>query len=166
MKRRWRYTFAPCISMCSYFRFRRKVLSIISGFKSKPTAHACECWVYILVMSIFFFLQPSSVQQSALPHSKASKSTGMSSAELWVVGDVDVEMEAGGERRSVYPTWKSMEDNLAQHFLLFFPSFFKSPFLWVPKADWRLLVIFHKMRVCVHLCVCARACVIAVESAG
>lgn len=81
-----------------------------------------------------------------------------------------MEMKAGGERHSIYPTQKSMEDNLAQHFVLFF---FFSPFLCVPKADWRLLVIFHRMCVCVYLYVCVRACalcvcvcVIAVESAG
>lgn len=27
----------------------------------------------------------------------------------------------------------------------------------MPKADWRLLVIFHRMCVCVYLCVCVRA---------
>lgn len=49
--------------------------------------------------------------------------------------------------------WRSI---LCFFFLSLF--FLKSPFLCVPKADWRLLVIFHRMCVCVHLCVCPRVC--------
>lgn len=74
-------------------------------------------------------------------------------------------------RGIVYIPLKKVWRTIWRSILCFFFLFFFSPFLWVPKADWRLLVIFHRMCVCVYLCVCVRAhvrcvCVIAVESAG
>lgn len=73
-------------------------------------------------------------------------------------------MKAGRVKHSVYPTWKKYGGQFGAAFCAFFSFFFfKSPFLWVPKADWRLLVIFHKM--CVYVCVrvfcvcdCSRKC--------
>lgn len=73
-------------------------------------------------------------------------------AQRRTVGDVDVEMKAGGRGKAeCISHLKKYGGQFGAAFCVpFFSLFFKSPFLWVPKADWRLLVIFHKMWVCVR----------------
>lgn len=70
-------------------------------------------------------------------------------------------MKAGGERHSVYPTQKSMDDNLAQHFV---PFFFRVPSFACQKLIGGCWLFFTGCAsVCVYVCVrcvcdCSRKC--------
>lgn len=121
---------------------------------------------YILVI-VSFCSHPLSSHQRCFTRRPADQLAGaLQDCGWWRQSDVDVEMKAGGERHSVYPTWKSMEDNLAQHFVLFFrvPSFACQKLI---GGCW--LFFTGCASVCIYMCVCVRVCavcVIAVESAG
>lgn len=70
---------------------------------------------------IIFFNHPLSSHQLCLTRRPADQLWRvLHDCGWWKQSDGDVEMKAGGERHSIYPTQKSMEDNLAQHFVLFF----------------------------------------------
>lgn len=104
-------------------------------------------------------MQPSSVQPSALPHLKASKSTGTSSAELWVV-------EAGrcrcGDEGIVYIPLKKVWRTIWRSILCFFFSF--SFFFRVPSYGCQKLIggcwlFFTRCAsVCISVCVCVCLC--------
>lgn len=116
---------------------------------------------YILVM--VFLSHPLSSYQRCLTRRPADQlARAMQDRGWWRCGDV--QMKTGGGRHSVYPTWKSMEDNLAQHFVLFFleslPLRAKS---WLEAVGYFSQDVRLSAFVCVRVCA---ACVIAVESAG
>lgn len=104
---------------------------------------------------IIFFNHPLSSHQLCLTRRPADQlQRVLHDCGWWKQSDGDVEMKAGGERHSIYPTQKSMEDNLAQHFVLFFflvPSFACQKLI---GGCW--LFFTGCASVCIYMCVCAR----------
>lgn len=137
--------------------------------KSKYAAHACEWglnWkraqrlrtqTHTTTFLKFFSSHPLSSHQRCLMRRPADQlAVALQDCGWWRQSDVDVEMKAGGERHSVYPTWKSMEDNLAQHFVLFF--FFLESLPLRAKSWLEAVGYFSQdVRLCAFICVCACA---------
>jgi len=179
------------IHACTFFFFFPKANNVHNiRVNSKYAACECErrCWLnwkraqtgfthtqthphaqnYILV--IIFCSQPLSSHQRCLTRRPADQlARAMRDCRWWRQSDGDVETKAGGERQSVYPTQKSMEDNLAQHFVLLFFFFFLKESLPLRAKSWLEAVGYFSQDVRLYAFMCVRVCtvcVIAVESAG